>query len=67
MIRYLKNGVWLTSVITIPESVDPEKYVEKHIAKDFVIYMEAVKSTERLRKELLVSEAKFDLSNRGQG
>lgn len=62
LVKFLdKSNRWNTSTISLPDSMDPEKYVEKHIAKDFIIYMEAVKSKERLRKEELVSKSQFDL------
>jgi hypothetical protein len=41
--------------------MDPEKYVEKYMAKDFIIYMETVKSKERVRKEELIAKSQFDL------
>jgi len=65
MVKYLKEGKWITSSIVLPDSIDAEVYVEKHMAKDFTIYMEAVKSKERIRKELLVAESKFDLLRQG--
>jgi hypothetical protein len=56
-----KDKRWTYSTISLPDSIDPEKYVEKTMAKDFIIYKEAVKSTERVRKEELIAKYQFDL------
>ena len=66
LIKFLnKDNKWNTASISLPDSINVELYVEKNFSKDFIIYTEHIKSKDRLRKELLVAESKFDLLRQG--
>lgn len=66
LIKFLnKENKWNTATISLPDTIDVEAYVEKNFAKDFIIYTEHTKSKERVRKETLIAESKFDLLRQG--
>ncbi|MCI4438018.1 MAG: hypothetical protein JHC33_14515 [Ignisphaera sp.] len=62
LVKFLdKDRLWSYSTLSLPDELDPEKYIEKYMAKDFILYIEAVKSKERVRKEELIAKSQFDL------